>query len=131
MRHYELTYLISAELSEEELKALQEKINSFIQEGGVLNQEGKEIKKKLAHPIEKRGVASLITLSFQMSPEKLTNLEKKIKMEPQILRYFLVAKKERKVIPKISAKPKIKMIKPKAKVELKEIEKKLEEILGE
>lgn len=136
MKLYELTYLISAELSEEELKALQEKINSFIQEEGILNRAEKEIKKKLAQPVEKKGVVSLVTLSFQMSPEKLINLEKKMKMEPRILRYFILAKKVPKFaeikVPTLPKKPPRipkKIVKP--KVELKEIEKKLEEILGE
>ena len=134
MKLYELTYLISPEFSEEELKSLNEKINSLIQKGtGVLNEVKLPIKKKLAYPIKKQREAFLINLSFYFEPEKLGSLEKELKSEKKILRYLILArpkskiakvrKRPAKVIPKIPAKEK--------KVELKEIEKKLEEILRE
>jgi len=134
MKLYELTYLISPELSESELKSLNEKINSLIQkEKGVLNEAKMPMKKKLAYPIKKQREAFLINLSFYFQAEKLGSLEKELKSEKKILRYLILArpkskiakvrKRPAKVIPKIPAKEK--------KVELKEIEKKLEEILKE
>ena len=134
MHFYELAYLISPELPEEELKSLQEKINSLIQKGaGVLNEIKLPIKKKLAYPIKKQREAFLINFNFYLEPEKLGSLEKELKSEKKILRYLILArpkskiakvrKRPAKVIPKIPAKEK--------KVELKEIEKKLEEILRE
>jgi len=134
MKLYELTYLISPELPEEELKSLQERINSLIQkEKGVLSGVKIPIKKKLAYPIKKQREAFLTDLSFYLEPDKLGSLEKELKSEKKILRYLILArpkskivkvrKRPTKVIPKIPAKEK--------KVELKEIEKKLEEILRE
>ena len=134
MKLYELTYLISPELPEEELKSLQERINSLIQkEKGVLSGVKIPIKKKLAYPIKKQREAFLTDLSFYLEPDKLGSLEKELKSEKKILRYLILArpkskiakvrKRPAKVIPKIPAKEK--------KVELKEIEKKLEEILKE
>jgi len=130
MRFYELTYLISPEVSKDELRELREKINSIIQkEGGVLNEASLPMKRDLAYPIQKQKEAFFINLNFYFEPEKMKNLEKELKSEKKILRYLILATtpikvplaKERKM-----SKPK----KPK-KVELKEIEKKLEEILGE
>ena len=134
MKLYELTYLISPELSESELKSLNEKINSLIQkEKGVLNEAKMPMKKKLAYLIKKQREAFLTDLSFYLEPDKLGSLEKELKSEKKILRYLILArpkskiakvrKRPAKVIPKIPAKEK--------KVELKEIEKKLEEILRE
>ena len=134
MHFYELAYLISPELPEEELKSLQEKINSLIQKGaGVLNEIKLPIKKKLAYPIKKQREAFLINFNFYLEPEKLGSLEKELKSEKKILRYLILAKpkskiakvrkRPTKIIPKIPVKEK--------KVELKEIEKKLEEILKE
>lgn len=130
MRNYELTYLISPDFSEEELKNLENKIVSFIQEeGGVLNQATPFSKKRLAYPVKKKTLAFLSTLSFNFAQEKLANLEKKLKSEGQIPRYLILAKP----IVKEVALPVKKLLKlkkpPKKKVELKEIEKKLEEIL--
>ena len=131
MKNYELTYLISADLLEEEVKSLGEKIVSQIQEiGGILNETvSLPIKKSLAFPIKKEGSAHLATLSFQLYPEKLPDLEKGLKTESNILRYLILGKKIPKEVITIPAKKPRKIVKPKA--ELKEIEKKLEEILKE
>lgn len=71
----------------------------------------------------------MAVFNFQMEPENLTNLEKKIKSEGQISRYILLAKK--KLRPGRYAKRTYLEEKPKQKVEIEEIEKKLEEILKE
>jgi len=138
MLSYELTYLISPDLLEEELKALQEKIVSQIQEiGGILNEISRTIKKSLAYPLKKKTSAFLATLSFQLPPEKLEGLEKGLKAESQVLRYLILT--ETKTKPPVTFRKKViegKLIASRKKVvgekvELKEIEKKLEEILGE
>lgn len=130
---YELTYLISPELSEEELKELQAKFVSFIkEEEGILVEEKLPLNKKLAYSVKKQSHAFLAVLIFQLSPEKLANLEKKIKEENRILRYLILVKrvtKEAKA-PRIFKKIKIEKPEKEKKVELKEIGKKLEEILG-
>lgn len=139
MRLYELTYLISSNLAENEVKSLQEKINSLITENqGTLNEIKETIKKRLGSPIKKQDVAYLTTLNFYLNPNKLDSLEKKIKPEEQILHYIILSKKQQRVIgisrkiktPSLSSTPLKTPEKPK-KVEIKEIEKKLEEILGE
>lgn len=141
MRSYELTCLISPDLSPEELDSFQEKITSFIQEEeGNVAKINETVKKGLAYPIEKTNQAYLTTLSFNLNPENLENLEKKLKAVDQVFRYTIVTKKRPKITEvfkkpsritvKISrAAKKIKEERP--KVELKEIEEKLEEILGE
>lgn len=132
MRIYQLTYLISADLSEEELRSFSEKITSLIQEeGGVINEVNGPKKKDLAYLIKKNKTAYLTNLTFYFPPEKLENLEKKLRGEKQILRYLIEKKKMAKRVA-VPIKPRlIKPSPPKAKVELKELEKKLEEILGE
>ena len=131
MKFYELTYLISPDLSEEEIKVLQEKVTSLIQEEGILSEVGSSIRKTLAYPIKKKQSAFSTTLSFQISPERLENLEKKLKAESKVLRYLILTKKLPKKIAALPVKKPRKIVRPKPKVELKEIEKKLEEILGE
>ena len=131
MKNYELTYLITPELSEEEIKKQGEKMVSQIQEvGGILKEISKPIKKTLAYPIKKKTSAYLVFLSSQLAPEKLEEIEKKLKSDSHILRYLISTKGlPKEIIP--SAQPPH-ALKPKPKkVELKEIEKKLEEILGE
>ena len=136
MKHYELTYLISSEMSEEEVKSLPEKVFVLIQEaGGIIENKSFPLRRKLAYPVNKQEDAYLAVLTFQLDPEKLAGLEKKLKAEGQILRYLLLVKKPAKEVKRvirkvISEKPVLTQSQEK-KVELKEIEKKLEEILNE
>ncbi len=141
MKYYELTYLISPDLSERELREFQEKIISLIQgEGGALSEVNEPARKKLAGLVKNKDEAYLSTLNFRFQSEKpsptpttiqrkLANIEKKLKSESQILRYIILTKPPKKIM-MMSKSPK-KPISPKTKVELKEIGKKLEEILGE
>ena len=142
MKNYELTYLITPVFPEEEAMAFQGKITSFIQEeGGILTEEGILVRRKLAYPIKKQLQAYLASLTFQMSPGKTASLEKKLKAEKEILRYLLIIKVlVRKTPQRIRRFVRIPGITPEAKevvppkenkVELKEFEKKLEEILEE
>lgn len=141
MRNYELTYLISPGLSEENFKNLSNKVKNFIQEEtGVLE--------KVTELSRRKNWGIIGTLNFSLNPEKLENLEKKLKSEKEILRYILLVKKPEKVLKKRfpSKKEKLfktplKITKPSGmesilrgkqkKVELEEIDKKIEEILKE
>lgn len=132
MRFYELSYLLPAELSPEELKSFQEKIISCIQEkeGKIINL-NKPIRKNLEYLISKKSQAFLVSLDFQINPKELEGLEKKLKEKKEILRFLLITKKPLKEVEAgkkpLKAFPKITT----QKVELKELEEKLEEILGE
>ena len=140
MRPYELNYLISPDLSEEEFNIFQEKILKWIQEEkGILGEIVKPAKKILAYPIKKMMQAYLGSISFQVNPEVLSNLEKKLKSEGKIIRYLILTKRPRKVsagalrrtlrkFEPTSAKPEMPK---KEKAELETIEQKLEEILKE
>ena len=129
MKIYEFTYLIKPDISKEDINSLQETIKSFIkEEEGSIVRINPPLKKNLAYPIKKNKEAFLADLTFDLNPDKLDGLEKKIKSEKRIIRYLLLKKKllKKKLKVRATRKPQ-----PKAKVELKEIEKKLEEILGE
>jgi len=142
MKYYELTYLISSEVKEEDIKKLIEEINSFIQkEKGTITKSKNPFPETLAYPIKKQRTASLVSLEFYSDPEKVEDLRKKLKKETEILRFLLVSKKVpyKRVVDTESVENKVLEDKPTAdkkekvekKVELKEIEKKLEEILKE
>lgn len=130
MKTYELTYLIHSGLSREEINSLSERIKSSIEEkGGSIQKSNPPIKIRLAYLIKKNSEAFLAYLTFNSEAEKLKELEKEIKEEEKILRHIILKEKILKKKERASVQRKI--IKPKAKVELKEIERKLEEILGE
>lgn len=118
MRYYELTCIISKNLSEAEKNSLTQRVVSYLPNP----------------PIKKEGSSSLITLEFYSEPEKISELQKLLKAETQIQKLMILTKKvpskkrpphpsptRPRLAPRVERAPK--------KVELKEIEKKLEEIL--
>jgi len=135
MKYYELSYLIPANLPEEELKALKERIISSIQgQNGLLIEDNNFGKKRTAYMKGKEKPGLLFTLSFEINPEQLADFEKKLKLEKQILRYAISVKKqsqifrERPIITIAPGSETERKVQP--KVEMADIEKKLEEILG-
>lgn len=137
MKSYELTLLISPNLSEEELSLLQKDLTAWIQDSDSFVFETWNLKRVLlGFPLKKQRAAWQVILEFQGDPEKIATLDKKLNERAEILRYIIskkvVEKARRKMPPKIIPGPMPPKKKPeKKKVELKEIEKKLEEILDE
>lgn len=140
MKIYELTYLVSSEMSEEELKNFSQKIVELLKnEGTEILEEMMPIKKRLFSPVKKQRQAYVVSLSFNLEPEKLENFLKLMKAESQILRFLVSTKKlprfkktlEIKERPKITAEKIEEKPRQEKKVEIEEIEKKLAEILGE
>jgi len=132
MKTYQLTYLISPKSSQKEIDVLEEKIKTLVQEEkGSVAKIVKPTQIKLAYPIKGNREAFLADLVFLLEPKKLKLFEKEIKAQKEIIRYLLLVKPLPKKPKEVRVRPKRKIPKPRVKVELKEIEKKLEEILGE
>ena len=160
MNQYELSYLISPDLPDEEVAVFCEKINSLIQDkGAVLGKISAEKKISLGYPIKKKVTAFIKTVSFHLSPEKLLDLEKSLQEKEEILRHFIITPKEIKkhIKKELVFKTSDKEVesetkeseetqaeaqtkketeesheeKTKEKVELKDIDKKLKEIFDE
>ena len=133
MKKYQITYLISTDLSEKEKAEISEKIISFIQEHkGILTQKKEPVKKRLGTQIKAQQTAYVASLNFQLDPENLAIFDillKKIKNETKILRYLISVEKIVEEKKSLIRKPFAKKAKETEKVELKEIEKKLNEIL--
>lgn len=154
MKTYELTYIISSEITAEEAGTEAKNIESFIQDKkGVILKSEKPSPKALSYPIKKQGSGFFVVLDFQLEPEYLGELKEKLQKDGKIIRHMLIIKnpvkiqKERRTRKKplispasietkkeiekdTSAEPEQEK-KTNKKVELKEIEEKLEEILSE
>jgi len=140
-QNYELSYLISSQASEEAWQEISRKINDFIQakEGVVLESQLPQ-KISLAYPIRKENAAWLQITYFSLDASGIEDLQKKLKEEKGILRFLLLLKRPVKISARRQRKSKeamkkfvskeIKEGEAPQKVELKEIEKKLEEILS-
>jgi len=158
MKTYELSYIASPELTTEEAGAKAKEIESIIQgkEGTILKQSG-PIARTLSYPIKKHASGFWSVLEFQLEPEKLVELKEILTKDGKIVRHMVIIKepakfkKERrarqeKQAPSFEIKKTEEPVqteegtpsttsavkeKDKGKVELKDIEHELDELLGE
>lgn len=144
MKIYELTYIISPEITLEEAEAKGKEIESAIKskEGTILKQ-ANPTAKTLAFPVAKRASGFFGVLEFQLESEKLIELKETVLKDDKITRQIIIIKKPVKIRKERRAKKaepifekleiKTEEIKPeiKDKVELKDIEHQLDELLGE
>ena len=158
MKIYELTYIVSPEITSEEAEAQGKEIESLIvnREGTILKQSN-PIAKTFSYPIAKRASGFLGVLEFNLEPEKLVELKSVLAKDGKIVRHMVIIKKtaelkkerrtrgvlKTKIAPTFEIEKKTenatKEEKPsfakasegREKVELKDIEHELDEILGE
>lgn len=151
---YELSYILKSDLEETKIKEVTEDLVGFISKIG---QEPKVIIQpkilELAYPIKKQTQGFWGAVEFSLEGEKLPELEKKLKDTKEIIRFMLtkkvVEKKERKekkkekitAIPKTTPPTKQRLEqedkqklqpqkdKKEERVEIKDLDKKLDEIL--
>jgi ribosomal protein S6 len=131
MRNYDLTLLLTPEIETEKANAIFQELISFLQqEGAILDKNSTPSKINLAYPIKKKKEAYLAWVSFLGKPESLKKIKEKLDFEEKVLRFLLVQKvpKKKKVVRTILKKE---TSKPKEKLEISQLEKKLEEILKE
>lgn len=128
-QNYELAYIISSQISEEASQEISRKINNFIQEKqGVVSESQLPKKIALGYPIRKQVFAWFQTTHFSLDSSNLSDLEKNLKEEKDILRYLILKTKPMRI--RSVRAPRKPLEKSKSqKVDLEEIEKKLDEIL--
>jgi len=146
-KNYEIAYLISPNVSEEQIFGVAGKITSLIQDAkGIANKVEEPKKIKLAYPINKQRSAYFGWTTFAMLPENLEEFKKKLKFEEKSIMRFLVVflpkkvlelrkrpiyikpKPERPVAP--TYRPPPREAEKQEQVDITALDKKLEEILG-
>ncbi len=134
MDNYELTCLFSSALDEFERTELAEKIKSLLAkcEGELVNSSPlSEV--NLGYPLKNQSRAYMLIIDFKAKPEKIEEVKKELYGENQLLRFFLTKREKGLARPA----PKRQMetretgeSEQKRKIRLKEIDKKIEEILS-
>ncbi|KKS38550.1 MAG: 30S ribosomal protein S6 [Candidatus Sungbacteria bacterium RIFCSPLOWO2_12_FULL_41_11] len=147
VKNYEIAYLISPNVSEEQIFGVAGKITSLIQDAkGAANKIEEPKKIKLAYSIKKQWSAYFGWTIFSMLPENLEEFKKKLRFEEKSVMRFLVVFTPKKVLElrkrPIYIKPKPeKPVTPtyrpppreaekQEQVDITALDKKLEEILG-
>ncbi|HDY72610.1 MAG TPA: 30S ribosomal protein S6 [bacterium] len=152
-KEYELVCILLPQLEGVDLENVKKEIEQIITKlGGTIN--FKETKKHdLAYPINKQGQGIYLISQMSIPPEKVANLSNELKLNKQVLRHLIsqiavvkpAIKRERRKKPVESAEhiqaspptstqrgePKSKGFGEKDKVQLEEIDKKLDEIIKE
>ncbi len=147
-KNYEVAYLISPEVAEEEVFGEAGKITSAIQDAnGLVGHIEEPRQRRLAYPIAKKQNAYFGWTTFTMAKENLVEIEKKLKPMKQVIRYLIVEEVKRPIMPARPPRPRrpaaprplerkpITPFVPAApqeedKARIEELDKKLEEILG-
>lgn len=115
------------------------KVRNFITGlGGYVKKENVWEKRKLAYSIKKHLSGFYVVFEFEMEAERIDELQKRLKLDEDILRFLIINKEGIK-----GERPRVRPLKPKAaaptrpleakgeKVKIEELDKKLEEILKE
>ncbi len=146
---YEIAYLLSSKLADDEVLPATDKITSLISgSNGKVQKEEKLQKRLLAYPIKKEKEAYLGVMQFQTEPEKIKDLGKELKLQPEVLRFMInrLTEKDLEAIQAQAERRARPILKPRAiklapsplppketpkEIKPEEFERKLEEILGE
>jgi len=91
MPQYELMYILSSDIPDNEEPALSDSIKNFIMEtGGEITKEEKLGKKRLAYPIKKTRNAFYGLFHFNIASDKIIEIEHKIRVTQGIIRHMIV-----------------------------------------
>ena len=140
-KKYELAYLLSPAVPEEEVLTWAGKFAKLIEDvGGMVRHQETPQKRKLAFLVKKERNGYFGWTTFTAAPEAIGALEKTLKAVENLLRHIIVAEKEiiqpvrtfmpRPIITPRTRPPVVPVERPEEKLDLEELDKKLEEILG-
>jgi len=145
LKNYEIAYLLSSALSEEEVSVAGGKLSKLIEDAkGMIRRVEIPKKRQLAYPINKERSAYFGWITFAIHSGSVKDIKKRLEGIAELLRSMIVEEVEapqRQFLrtipsrPNISAKPSSVPIVPRAeekdeRLDLEALDKKLEEILG-
>jgi small subunit ribosomal protein S6 len=91
MRRYEQIYILRPSLSEDEISRVVENTNQLIiDDGGTVIFLNKWGMRKLAYPIKKELQGYYILCDFAASPEVVSEIERKFRIDDAVLKYLTV-----------------------------------------
>ena len=130
MKRYELTFILSPEISEPEFQKISEEINNFIiSKGGEIEEIKKPTRRRLGYLVKKRAEGLLCVLDFLLEQGKIEELELMLKQKQGVLRHMIIRREKKK--PASIRKRIEKTAKPRQKADIMEIDQKIEEMLKE
>ena len=93
MNKYELLYIISSDLTEEQREALIKKVASMVEaKGGKVEGTDKWGMKKLAYPINFKNEGFYVLMNVEMKPEEIDAMSRLMNITEGIIRQMFVRK---------------------------------------
>ncbi len=91
MREYEMTFIISPDLEQEQVDSTVEDVRKLIAGlGGKVTKVEPWGRRRLAYPIEKKREGIYIVMQMQLPPEAVKELERSLLLNEAILRHLIV-----------------------------------------
>ena len=91
MKDYEIMFILSIQLTDEEKKANIELVETTLTKAGAVELKTEVLgEKKLAYPIKKKENGYYVLTLFQIDGTKLTEVEAKLNITETILKYMIV-----------------------------------------
>ena len=91
MKDYEIMFILSTQLTDEEKKANIELVETTLTKAGAVELKTEVLgEKKLAYPIKKKENGYYVLTLFQIDGTKLTEVEAKLNITEAILKYMIV-----------------------------------------
>lgn len=134
---YEIDYLLGGNFSEDALSEEVKKMKSTIEENkGIILEEAQPKNQRLAYPIKKIEQAYFGWIQFSIKPEDLIKTNQTLGKNNSLLRYLITTKARKQTTKTKIIRPQTKRKKTDSAIQEKpakseEIDKQLEEILGE
>lgn len=94
MSHYEITYVISAAIPENDYPGIEQRIKDLIvkEHSGTVTSQMTIGRRKLAYPIKKEKFGFYQTLEFDMEPEMMKMFDRELKLNQSLLRHLIIIK---------------------------------------
>jgi small subunit ribosomal protein S6 len=91
VRDYELVFIISPEVSEEEMPAAIERVSqAIVSRGGEVREVDHWGRKKLAYPIKRCNEGNYVLTQLRLDPTRTVELEAGLRLSEEVLRHLLV-----------------------------------------
>jgi small subunit ribosomal protein S6 len=99
-RDYELGFILSPEVSEEETRSILDRLGQIVaQYGGQIVKINQWGRRRLAYPIERHRDGFYVFIDMILTPETVVELERTLKVSEIVLRYMLT-KRDAKAVQK-------------------------------
>ena len=95
MNKYESIIIVSPNVDEAGLKAVEEKFTGLINEHGKVETVENMGKRKLAYDIKKFKEATYVLFNFEAEPELITELERVYRITDDVIKFITVRKEEK------------------------------------